>query len=252
MTLSIGDNAPDFTLLTDNGGSFTLSNHRGQKVVVYFYPKDDTSGCTAQACDFRDSLNRLKSANVAIVGISKDTVSSHEKFKEKYGLNFPLASDAESNTCEKYGVWVEKSMYGRNYMGIARTTFLIDEHGVVEYVWRNVSVPGHIDEVLSALGGKMPTANTNVPTKAANKSVKKGAAKKPAAKKASAKPLKATKKTARKPVKKAAKKAQKKIVKKAPKKAAKKMVKKSAKKPMKKIAKKAAKKTVRKGKRRAA
>jgi thioredoxin-dependent peroxiredoxin len=150
MSIESGDKAPDFTLSTDGNGKVTLSKLRGQKVVLYFYPKDDTSGCTAEACGFRDSFPKFGKVEAAVIGISKDSVASHDKFKKKYELPFILASDVEGKVCESYGVWVEKSMYGRKYMGIERATFLIDEKGVVRGVWRKVKVPGHVDAVLAA------------------------------------------------------------------------------------------------------
>ena len=151
MTLQIGDKAPDFTLSTDHGGKFTLSQQKGKPVIVYFYPKDDTSGCTAQACGFRDSLPDFGKLKTQVIGVSKDSVDKHDKFKKKYGLNFPLVSDEDGKICEKYGTWIEKSLYGRKYMGIERATFLIDKTGTVARVWRKVKVPGHVDEVLKAL-----------------------------------------------------------------------------------------------------
>ena len=150
MSLSIGDKAPDFTLPTDSGGTVSLSGLRGKPVVVYFYPKDDTSGCTAEACGFRDALPDYGKTGAVVIGISKDSVAAHDKFKKKHGLPFILASDAQSDVCEKYDAWVEKSMYGRKYMGIDRSTFLIDESGTVRGVWRKVRVPGHVAEVLKA------------------------------------------------------------------------------------------------------
>lgn len=151
MTLSVGDTAPDFTLPTDGGGEITLSALRGKPVIIYFYPKDDTPGCTKEACGFRDQMPDFSAANATIIGISKDTVAKHDKFKTKYELNFPLASDAEGTVTESYGAWVEKNMYGKKYMGIERSTFLIDGDGVLKGVWRKVKVPGHVDAVLSAL-----------------------------------------------------------------------------------------------------
>jgi thioredoxin-dependent peroxiredoxin len=150
MSIDIGDKAPDFTLSTDGNGKVTLSKLRGQKVVLYFYPKDDTTGCTAEACGFRDSFPKFGTAEAAVIGISKDSVASHDKFKKKYELPFILASDTDGKVCEAYGVWVEKSMYGRKYMGIERATFLIDEKGVVRGVWHKVKVPGHVDALLAA------------------------------------------------------------------------------------------------------
>ncbi len=149
--LKPGSKAPDFTLPTDGGSSVTLSALKGQPVVVYFYPKDDTSGCTKEACDFRDNLTAFKRLKVQVIGISKDSVKKHDKFKEKYELNFPLASDEDGKICDKYGVWIEKSMYGRKYMGIERATFLIDDDGKIAHIWRKVSVTDHVTDVLQVL-----------------------------------------------------------------------------------------------------
>ncbi len=150
MTVNPGDTAPDFTMPTDGGGTVTLSGLSGRKVVLYFYPKDDTPGCTKEASGFRDTMPDFSALEAEIIGISKDTVASHDRFKAKHGLNFRLACDADGKVCEDYGVWVEKSMYGRKYMGIERATFLIDGAGVVRRVWRKVTVPGHVEEVLQA------------------------------------------------------------------------------------------------------
>ena len=150
MSVGVGTKAPDFTLPTDGNGEVTLSKLAGQKVVLYFYPKDDTSGCTAEACGFRDALPDYGKTGAVVIGISKDSVASHDKFKKKHDLPFILASDAQSDVCEKYGAWVEKSMYGRKYRGIDRSTFLIDRSGTVRGVWRKVRVPGHVAEVLKA------------------------------------------------------------------------------------------------------
>ena len=150
MTIEIGDKAPDFALPTDGNGSISLSGLKGKKVVLYFYPKDDTSGCTAEACGFRDSFPDYTGAGAVVIGISKDSVASHDKFKKKHNLPFILASDAGSDVCEKYGTWVEKSMYGRKYMGIQRCTYLLDQEGVVRGVWHKVKVPGHVAQVLKA------------------------------------------------------------------------------------------------------
>jgi peroxiredoxin Q/BCP len=150
MSLETGTKAPDFTLPTDGNGSVTLSKLAGRKVVLYFYPKDDTSGCTAEACGFRDSFPDYRGTDAVVIGVSKDSVASHDKFKKKHNLPFTLASDGQGEVCEKYGVWVEKSMYGRKYMGIERATFLIDKTGTVRNVWRKVRVPGHVAEVLKA------------------------------------------------------------------------------------------------------
>lgn len=150
QTLENGDTAPDFTLPGDNGGTVALNDFKGKTVVLYFYPKDDTSGCTQQACDFRDNIKAFEKIGVPVIGVSKDSVKAHDKFKEKYGLNFPLASDENGDVCERYGVWTEKSMYGRKYMGIERTTFLIGPDGKIAQVWRKVKIPGHIAEVQQA------------------------------------------------------------------------------------------------------
>jgi peroxiredoxin Q/BCP len=150
MTLEVGNRAPSFTLPTDGGGKIALKDLKGKTVVLYFYPKDDTSGCTAEACAFRDQLPDFSKTKAAVIGISRDSVASHDKFKQKYGLTFPLASDEDGKVCEAYGTWVEKSMYGRKYMGIERSTFLIDANGVIRGIWRKVRVPGHADELLKA------------------------------------------------------------------------------------------------------
>jgi peroxiredoxin Q/BCP len=148
--IAVGQRAPDFTLPRDGGSTLALSSLVGKKVVLYFYPKDDTSGCTKEAMDF----NRLKSAfaeaGAEIVGVSADDVASHDKFKKKYGLDFPLASDEDKSMLDAYGVWVEKSMYGRKYMGIERTTVLIDAKGDIAQIWSKVKVPDHAEEVLAA------------------------------------------------------------------------------------------------------
>jgi peroxiredoxin Q/BCP len=150
MSVNVGDKAPSFTLPADCGGKVSLKDFKGKTVVLYFYPKDDTSGCTAEACAFRDALPEFSTVGAEIIGISRDPVKSHDKFKAKYDLPFPLASDEDGKVCKAYGTWVEKSMYGRKYMGIERSTFLIDGKGVIRNVWRKVKVPGHADEVLKA------------------------------------------------------------------------------------------------------
>jgi len=150
--VSKGTPAPDFTLPADEGGPVTLSGLRGKKVVLYFYPKDDTSGCTAQACELRDALPRFDGVDAVILGVSPDTVASHRKFRAKYGLNFPLLADEDHAVAEAYGVWVEKSMYGRTYMGIERSTFLIGEDGIVLEAWRKVKAKGHAELVAEVLG----------------------------------------------------------------------------------------------------
>ena len=148
----LGAKAPAFDLPTDGGGRVKLNDLKGRKVVLYFYPKDDTPGCTKEACGFRDALPDFSALEATIIGVSKDSVAKHDKFKAKYELPFTLASDEDGKLCEAYGTWVEKSMYGRKYMGIDRATFLIDESGVLRAEWRKVKVPGHVDEVLKIAG----------------------------------------------------------------------------------------------------
>ncbi len=150
MTTTVGKPAPDFSLPTDGNGKVSLSGLKGRNVVVYFYPKDDTPGCTKESCTFRDNLPDFSKIDADIIGISKDSVASHDAFKEKFQLPFKLASDEGGDTCERYGVWVEKNRDGRTYMGIDRATFLIDKQGVLRKEWRGVQVPGHVEEVLQA------------------------------------------------------------------------------------------------------
>lgn len=149
--LEVGKKAPDFTAETDSGEKISLKDFRGKKVVLYFYPKDDTTGCTKEACDFRDNFARLKRKGAVVLGVSPDTVKSHVKFKDKYDLPFTLVSDPDKSICVLYDVWKEKSMYGRKYMGVERSTFVIDENGKIAAIWRKVKVPGHVEEVLEAL-----------------------------------------------------------------------------------------------------
>lgn len=148
-----GDEAPDFTLPADDGSEVSLSDLRGERVLLYFYPKDDTSGCTAQACDLRDRMPAFEELDVRVIGVSPDSIESHVDFKEKYDLNFPLLADEGHEVAEAYGVWKEKSMYGRTYMGIERSTFLIDEEGRVDKVWRKVRAKKHADMVTGYLEG---------------------------------------------------------------------------------------------------
>ena len=148
MSVDVGDKAPEFTLPTDGKGELTLLSLRGKKVVLYFYPKDSTPGCTTEAENFRDAINDFAKARTEVVGVSKDSVKRHDNFKVKYDLNFSLVSDTNGETCEAYGVWVEKQNYGRTYMGIERSTFLIDEQGKIAAIWRKVRVKGHVDAVL--------------------------------------------------------------------------------------------------------
>ena len=149
--LEIGDSAPNFEMPTDGKGVIKLSDLKGQNVILYFYPKDDTPGCTKEACAFQENLPHFKTNDAVIIGVSKDTPAKHDKFKEKYSLDFTLGSDEDGKVCEAYGVWVEKSMYGKKYMGIERATYLIDTNGKIAGIWRKVKVPGHAGEVLSAL-----------------------------------------------------------------------------------------------------
>ena len=151
--LNIGQKAPDFTLpALGEGESLTLADMAGKKnVVLYFYPKDDTPGCTIEACDFRDNLKRLESADTVVWGVSRDDLKSHAKFAEKFSIPFPLLADVDGKVCEAYGCWVEKSMYGKKYMGIERSTFLIGKDGVLKAIWRKVKAEGHVEEVLGQL-----------------------------------------------------------------------------------------------------
>ena len=149
--IGIGEKAPDFTLPRSAGeGALTLSTLRGGKVVLYFYPRDDTPGCTLEAIDFTRLRAEFEAAGTTVIGISRDTAEKHAKFCAKHGLGIILVSDAESDTCARYGTWVEKKMYGKVSMGIQRATFLIDTNGVVAQVWPKVSVEGHAEEVLAA------------------------------------------------------------------------------------------------------
>ena len=145
-----GEKAPDFTLEIDGGRRFSLADSRGRPAVLYFYPKDDTSGCTKEAIAFSGLSKAFADLGTSVIGISPDSVTSHDKFKAKHDLNVTLAADTEKAAAEAYGVWVEKSMYGRKYMGVERSTFLIDADGKIARVWRKVKVPGHAEEVLEA------------------------------------------------------------------------------------------------------
>jgi peroxiredoxin Q/BCP len=148
--VQLGKKAPDFKLPTDGGGTVVLQDLKGQKVVLYFYPKDDTPGCTKEACGFRDALADFSKLDAVIIGVSKDSVARHDRFKAKYELPFTLAADEDGKVCAAYGTWIEKSLYGRKYMGIDRATFLIDEKGVLRGEWRKVKVKGHVEAVLEA------------------------------------------------------------------------------------------------------
>ena len=149
--LKEGDPAPEISLATDSGEAFKLSSLHGKKVVLYFYPKADTPGCTKESCEFRDNSTKFKKANTVIVGVSPDASKSQAKFKDKFDLPFTLLADTEHKAAETYHVWKEKSMYGRKYMGIERTTFLIDEKGIIRKIFPKVKVGGHAEEVLAAL-----------------------------------------------------------------------------------------------------
>ena len=150
MSLTIGSPAPAFSLPATDGREIGLAALEGRKIVLYFYPKDDTSGCTLEAQAFQSLKKDFAAADAEIVGVSPDSLKSHDKFRAKYGLDFALASDEETRMLQAYGVWVEKSMYGRKYMGIERSTFLVDGKGVIRKVWRKVKVPGHAEQVLEA------------------------------------------------------------------------------------------------------
>ena len=150
-TLKVGQKAPAFSLLDDKSQKVTLSSLKGKNVVLYFYPKDDTPGCTKEACAFRDGIKEIRKRGAVVLGVSGDSVESHQKFSKKFRLNFPLLSDAEKNMLKKYGVWKEKSLYGRKFMGIERTTFVIDAKGKVAAVFPKVKVDKHFDEVVSTL-----------------------------------------------------------------------------------------------------
>ena len=256
--------APDFTLPLATFGSVSLSNMRGKPVVLYFYPKDDTPGCTTEACDFMKAIPAFGNFDAAVIGISKDSVESHAAFAKKYGIKFHLASDEQSNTCETYGVWVQKNNYGTKYMGIERTTFLIDRHGTIRHIWPRVKVEGHAEEVLKfveclhmgqLLPGETPPPPPEPPKPLKAAKPAKVVAAKPVkaepvkAAPAKAEPVKAAKASKPVPAKAAAKTPAKPVAKKASAKpAAKKPVAKKAaakpvaKKPVKKVAKPAAKK----------
>ncbi|MCY1082110.1 thioredoxin-dependent thiol peroxidase [Archangium lansingense] len=180
-----GNPAPDFQLQDQNGNDVKLSKLRGKNVVLYFYPKDDTSGCTREACDFRDEHSALQAAGAVVLGVSPDDTKSHLKFATKYSLPFPLLADTERKVCDAYGVWGEKSLYGRKFMGVTRATFLIDTEGKVARVWPKVKVQGHVQEILQSLQGGAPEGEkTGASGAAAEPARKKSATKKVSAKKA--------------------------------------------------------------------
>jgi peroxiredoxin Q/BCP len=166
MPLAIGDAAPPFSLPSTSGGEVSLASLRGQRFVLYFYPKDDTPGCTTEACDFRDNLARVKAAGAEVYGVSKDSLAAHEKFRGKYGLPFPLLSDAGNEVAKAYGAFGEKKMYGKPVTGTIRSTFLIDAKGKIEQVWSPVKVKGHVEKVLAALAGEQAEAGAEVSTQA--------------------------------------------------------------------------------------
>ena len=149
--LKAGDKAPDFSLISDEGKNISLKDLKGKKVILYFYPKDDTSGCTKEACSFRDNIKIINKKNAVVIGVSKDDTKSHQKFKKKYDLPFTLLSDENLDMLKKYDVWKEKSMYGKKYMGIERTTYIIDEKGKIQDVFNKVKVDGHTEEVLEKI-----------------------------------------------------------------------------------------------------
>jgi peroxiredoxin Q/BCP len=151
-TVSEGDPAPDFTLPRSGGGTLSLHDLRGREVILYFYPKDDTSGCTTQACGLRDVHSQIEAADAVVVGVSPDSVDSHDRFAAKYGLPFALLADADHQVAEAYGVWTEKSMYGKTFMGIERSTFLIDKDGRIKRAWRKVKPDEHAAQVLEVIG----------------------------------------------------------------------------------------------------
>ncbi len=151
--IDVGDKAPAFTLETDDQGKVSLKDYKGKKLVFFFYPKDDTSGCTKEAIGFSEHLKAFEKAGAVVLGLSKDPIEKHAKFRAKHDLTVSLASDPEGEILEAYGAWVEKNMYGKKYMGIERSTFLIDEKGKLAQVWRKVRVPGHVEAVLKAVQG---------------------------------------------------------------------------------------------------
>jgi peroxiredoxin Q/BCP len=175
--LKAGDKAPSFSLASDGGHTVASATLKGQRYVIYFYPKDDTPGCTREACAFRDKLPAFGKLSVPVFGASGDEAKAHDRFVQKYGLNFPLLADPDHKLLEAYGVWVEKSMYGRKYFGIQRSTFVVDAKGRIEKVWEKVSPDSHAEEVLAYLSGSVEPATVG-------KAVKKAVAKKAAAGKA--------------------------------------------------------------------
>ena len=153
--IEVGQVAPDFSLLDKDGKVHTLRAFKGKKVVLYFYPKDNTPGCTKQACAFRDNMNRFNDKNVVIIGISKDSIKSHQKFANQFNLNYLILSDETLQVIQAYGVWVEKTMYGKKYMGVSRSTFVIDEHGMIEKVYKKATPDKSVGDIIDYLEGKM-------------------------------------------------------------------------------------------------
>jgi peroxiredoxin Q/BCP len=149
--MKVGQKAPAFSALDDSGKPVKLADYKGKKIVLYFYPKDDTPGCTKEACNFRDGLNALTGLGAVVLGVSADSVESHKKFKEKYHLNFPLLADTDRTIVEDYETWKEKMNYGKTYMGIERTTYIIDENGKISHIFPKVKVDQHFDEIVAAL-----------------------------------------------------------------------------------------------------
>lgn len=148
--LEIGKKSPNFSLPRDGGDTVSLAEFRGRNLVIFFYPRDNTSGCTAEAVGFTVKLPEFEAAKTAVIGVSKDSVRSHENFRDKQALKMPLLSDKDGDMCESFGVWTDKKLYGKTYKGIERSTFLIDADGVIRQIWRKVRVPGHVEEVLAA------------------------------------------------------------------------------------------------------
>ena len=236
---------PDFILETDTGESLALASLRGKRVVLYFYPKDDTSGCTMESCAFRDLFPVFDTTNAVVLGISPDDAKSHRKFKAKYNLPFTLLVDEGHALAELLGLWVEKTFYGQKYMGVARTTFIIGPNGEVEYVFDKVNPSGHAEEVMAYLVGGEEAAKLARASWDAAVAVAPVAAKKPAKKSAKKSPRKAAKKPAKKAAKKPARKPARKAARKPVKKAAKKAAKRPSRKPARKPTKTAAKRVTR-------
>ena len=151
--LKSGDMVPNFTLKSDQNETINISDFKGKNIVIYFYPKDDTPGCTIEAKDFSCSLDKFSELNTVIIGISRDSTEKHQKFKDKHDLKHILLADIDGEVCAKFNTWVEKSMYGKKYMGIARQTFLVDTNGIITKIWPNVKIPGHVEDVIKSIKG---------------------------------------------------------------------------------------------------